>query len=80
MAGIEIVLFGLLGGLMFGAGFKTSYARNQFERRKRRFQEQGRGQNPDTDFIGPHKPFALNVVISGAIIAAICAAIKVFGH
>lgn len=64
------LIMGILGAILLPLGFKMGFSKRAFEKRKAKFAE-GKGKDPEKDFIGPHKPAFHNAIIGGGIFYAI---------
>lgn len=75
MAATFALLIALFAGPVFALMFKTPMARKTFETRKARFAEGRLTKDPQTDLIGPHRPFWRNCLLASAIFGVMTAAI-----
>ncbi|KAM9864753.1 hypothetical protein ACIFOC_02496 [Leucobacter aridicollis] len=67
---IFAIVMGFVGGPIVALAMRSSRSRKKHAERKARF-ESGRGSNPDKDALGPHRPFAVNALVIGAVFAAV---------
>lgn len=75
MAVTFALLIALFAGPAFALMFKTPMARKTFETRKARFAEGRLKKDPETDLIGPHRPFWRNWLLASLIFGVITGAI-----
>ena len=64
------LIMGLLGGPALAWAIRSKNVRAGYEKRKEAFLA-GKGTDPDSAPIGPHKSFQQNAIIFGLIFAAI---------
>ncbi len=60
------LMMGLLGGPAFAFAVRSKKSLTKFEEPKRKF-ECGQGTNPELGPFGPHKSFAHNAIMFGAL-------------
>lgn len=64
------LIMGLVGGPVMAMAVNARGSRAAFEKRKENFRS-GQGKNPELDAVGPHRTFARNATVFGAIFAAV---------
>lgn len=75
MAVTFALLVALFAGPAFALMFKTPMARKTFETRKARFAEGRLKKDPQTDMIGPHRPFLRNWLLASLIFGVMTGAV-----
>ncbi|MFC3570407.1 hypothetical protein [Paracoccus simplex] len=75
MAAVFVLLVTLFAGPAFALMFKTRMARTTFEKRRARFAEGRLKKDPQTDPIGPHRPFWQNWLLASLIFGTVTAAV-----
>lgn len=74
---ILAIIAGVIGGPALAWATRQPGSLRAYEKRKASFAA-GQGSDPDRQAIGPHKSFASNALIFGAICAAIGAVVGTF--
>ncbi|WP_199258512.1 hypothetical protein [Paracoccus binzhouensis] len=75
MAAVFVLLVALFAGPAFALMFKTPMARATFDKRRARFAEGKLKKDPQTDLIGPHRPFWRNWLLASLIFGVVTAAV-----
>ena len=75
MAVTFTLLVALFAGPVFALMFKTRAAQKTFDTRRAGFAEGRLKKDPQTDLIGPHRPFWRNWLIASLIFGVVTAAI-----
>ncbi|WP_432201346.1 hypothetical protein ACRAQ7_03875 [Erythrobacter sp. W53] len=64
------LFMGIMGAIALPWMFQQEFSKKAFEKRKAAFAE-GKGKDPEKDFVGPHKTFKQNALPCGAIFFAV---------